>query len=101
MPILVLFIVISFSMYVFYKIKFVRSTLPAERQFLTSKSGIALGLFVSLFGVNQIFLYQTTVTYIISAIFVLLGGLNIWAGYKSYRHILPIAAEEAEKSRNL
>ncbi|WP_071460368.1 YtpI family protein [Bacillus massilinigeriensis] len=101
MPILVLFIVLSFSMYVFYKIKFVRSSLPGERQFLRSKSGISLGLFVALFGVNQLFLFQTTVTYIIASIFILLGGLNVWAGIKAYRHILPIAADEAEKNRAL
>lgn len=97
MPILVFVIIISFSFYVFYKIKYVRSNRPAEKKWLSAKSSIALGLFVSLFGVNQLFLYHTTVTYIIAAIFIIIGGMSVWAGIKAYRFYLPHAIKEAEE----
>ncbi|WP_409289756.1 YtpI family protein [Peribacillus sp. SCS-37] len=98
MPVLVVMIVITFAFYVFYKIKYVRTQRPAEKKWIATKSSMALGLFVVLFGINQLFINTGTVTYIVSAVFILLGGINLWAGYKSYKHYLPFAIEEAEKS---
>ena len=94
MPILVLLIVLSFVFYIFYKVKYVRSRRPAEKKWLSAKSSIALGLFVALFGVNQLFLFQTTVTYIVAAIFIVIGSLSVWAGFKAYKFYLPHAAKE-------
>jgi succinate-acetate transporter protein len=95
--ILVLCIIISFSFYIFYKIKYVRSQLPVEKKWISGKSSMALGLFVSLFGINQLILFPSTVTYIVAAIFILIGGLSIWSGWKSYRYFLPLAIKEAEQ----
>ena len=78
MPFLVLLIILSLTFYVFYKIKFVRSRLPMEKKYLSGKSGIALGLFVGLFGINQLFLHPSTITYIIGGIFILLGFFSVW-----------------------
>jgi hypothetical protein len=96
MPLLVVLIVISFAFYLFYKIKYVRSNRPAERKWLSSKSSITLGLFVFLFGINQLFLYHTMTTYIVAAIFILIGGLSAFSGVKAYKHYRPYAAKEAE-----
>ncbi|MBT2692879.1 MULTISPECIES: YtpI family protein [Bacillaceae] len=98
MPIFVLLIVLSFVFYIFYKIKYVRSKRPAERKWLSAKSSIALGLFVALFGINQLFLFQTTVTYIVGAIFIVIGSLSIWGGIKAYKFYLPHAAKEAQEN---
>jgi amino acid transporter len=97
MPILVLLIVLSFVFYIFYKIKYVRSRKPAERKWLSAKSSIALGLFVALFGLNQLFLFQSTVTYIVGAIFIIIGLMSVWGGIKAYKFYLPHAAKEAEE----
>lgn len=97
MPILVFLIVLSFVFYIFYKIKYVRSKRPAERKWLSAKSSIALGLFVAFFGLNQLFLFQTTVTYIVGAIFIVIGSLSAWGGIKAYKFYLPHAAKEAEE----
>ena len=97
MPIFVLLIVLSFVFYIFYKIKYVRSRKPAERKWLSAKSSIALGLFVALFGLNQLFLFQTTVTYIVGAIFMLIGSMSVWGGIKAYKFYLPQAVKEAEE----
>ncbi|OCA91374.1 hypothetical protein A8F94_05820 [Bacillus sp. FJAT-27225] len=96
MPVLVFIIIFSLALYVYFKVKYVRSRRPAERLWLTSKSGIALGTFVMAFGINQLFLFQTTVTYIVAAIFIFLGAINIWSGIKSYKFYLPHAIKEAE-----
>ena len=97
MPILVLLIVLSFAFYIFYKVKYVRSRRPAEKKWLSAKSSIALGVFVALFGVNQLFLFQSTVTYIVAAIFIIVGSLSVWAGLKAYKFYLPLAAKEASE----
>ncbi len=96
MPILVFIIVLSLSFYVFYKIKYVRSHLPMEKKLLNGKSSMALGIFVAFFGINQLFLYQTTLTYIIGILFIALGAASAWAGFKSYRYHVPYAVKEAE-----
>ena len=97
MPILVFLIVISFALYVYYKIKYVRCRRPIEKKWLSSKSSMALGLFVALFGINQLFLFQQTITYIVAGIFIVIGLLSAIAGFKAYKHYLPFAIEEAEE----
>lgn len=97
MPILVIIIMMSFSFYIFYKIKTVRTKRPAEKKWLSAKSSIALGLFVTLFGINQLFLYDTTTTYIVAAAFIIVGVLSIYGGIKAYKFFLPIAIKEAEE----
>ena len=97
MPILVMLIVLSFVFYIFYKVKYVRSRRPAEKKWLSAKSSIALGLFVTLFGLNQLFLFQTTVTYIVGAVFIIIGLMSAYGGFKAYKFYLPHAAKEAEE----
>ncbi|HLU22527.1 YtpI family protein [Lederbergia graminis] len=96
MPFLVFVIVLSLSFYVFYKIKYVRSKRPMEKRMLNGKSSLALGIFVAFFGINQLFLYDTTTTYIIAAIFIILGSFSAWVGFRTYRHHVPYVLREAE-----
>lgn len=96
MPVLVFVIIVTFTFYVFYKIKYVRSSRPAEKKWLSAKSSMALGLFVLLFGVNQLFLYHTPLTYIVAAVFILIGGMSAWTGVKAYNYYMPFAVKEAE-----
>ncbi|MBS4191592.1 YtpI family protein [Bacillus sp. FJAT-49705] len=98
MPVLVILITISFSFYLYYKVKYVRcKRRPAERKWISSKSSIALGVFVALFGINQLFLNGDTITYIVAGIFILLGSFSIYGGIKSYKFYLPLAAQEARE----
>ncbi|XJZ26468.1 YtpI family protein [Bacillota bacterium Lsc_1132] len=96
MPVLVFAIIISLAFYIFYKMKYVRSRHPAEKKWLSAKSSIALGLFVLLFGINQLFLHQTPITYVVAGIFILIGGMSFLAGIKAYKYYLPYAVKEAE-----
>ncbi|MGD6967946.1 YtpI family protein [Rossellomorea vietnamensis] len=100
MPVLVFFIILSFSFYFYYKVKSVRSSRFIEKKWLSGKSSIALGLFVALFGINQLFLFQTTFTYIVAALFILIGLGSAWMGWKVYKHFLPQAVKEAQELDN-
>lgn len=100
MPVFAALIIVALAFYCFYKVRFFRTNLPMEKRWLSSKSSIALGLFVSLFGVNQLFLFQTTLTYVIATIFIIVGTLSIWSGFKAYKFFLPLAIDEAEQVRN-
>ena len=92
-----IFIILSLAFYVFYKIKSVRTHLPMEKKWISGKSSIALGAFVAFFGINQLFLFQSTVTYIVAAVFILMGSISLIGGYKMYKFYLPYAIEEAEQ----
>ena len=96
MSVLVILIVLLFVLYLFYKTKYFRSNRPAEKKWLSAKSSIALGLFVFFFGINTVYLSQTTVTIIVAAVFIIIGGISSWTGYKAYKHYLPFAVKEAE-----
>lgn len=99
MPILVILFMFSLAFYVFYKAKYFRTQRPAEKKWISAKSSIALGLFVALFGLNQFFIHQTTVGYIVGTVFLVLGAFNVFGGIKSYKFYLPHAIEEAEQLR--
>ncbi len=55
---------------------------------------MTLGLFVLIFGINQLYLYQTTLTYFIGGIFIIMGALSLYGGFKMYRHFAPLAEDE-------
>ncbi|NQD66942.1 hypothetical protein HP456_13585 [Bacillus haikouensis] len=94
---LAFFITLAFTFYIFYKVKQVRSNRPMEKKWLSAKASMALGLFVALFGVNQLVLFPGTVTYIVGALFILIGLGSCWAGYKLYKHVLPYAEREVKE----
>ncbi|WP_243291252.1 YtpI family protein [Bacillus sp. FJAT-47783] len=99
MEIFVILIVVSLSFYVFYKIKFFRTKRPMEKQWISSKSSIALGSFVFFFGLNQLFLFRSTVATVVGITFILIGAGSAWAGYRAYKHFLPLAVQEAKESK--
>ena len=71
-----------------------------EKKWLSAKASIALGLFVTLFGLNQMLLFPSTITYFIGGLFILIGLGSCWAGYKMYKHVLPYAEREAKELDN-
>ncbi|WP_129727821.1 MULTISPECIES: YtpI family protein [Bacillaceae] len=97
MPVLAVFIVVSFMFYLFYKTKYFRTHRPMEKRWLSGKSSMALGLFVLLFGLNQFFVHLSTVSIIVGVLFILIGGASAYNGFRQYKHFLPLAIEEAEK----
>ncbi|HEX7064936.1 MAG TPA: YtpI family protein [Bacillales bacterium] len=101
MPILVILSILSFVMYIFYKVKSLRmKKRPNERRWIGTKASIALGLLLIFFGMNQLYLRQTTTVIVMSIIFFLIGGFYVYQNVKLYRYLLPYAAEEARQSRS-
>ncbi|MDQ0858098.1 MULTISPECIES: YtpI family protein [Bacillaceae] len=97
MPVFVILIIFAFSFYLFYKVKFYRTKKPMEKQWLSAKSSIALGIFVFFFGLNQLFLFHSTVSLVVGIIFMIVGLASSWAGYKAYKHYLPFAVKESKQ----
>ncbi|MEG0259147.1 MAG: YtpI family protein, partial [Lysinibacillus sp.] len=50
-------IIVSFVCYFYYKTKQIRSTLPIAKKWYTNKAGVALGIFILIFGLNQAYLF--------------------------------------------
>ena len=100
MPILVIFIMFSLAFYIFYKMNYFRTKLPVEKKWISSKASISLGSFVTLFGINQLFLFQSMVTYIVATVFIILGLLSIFSGVKAYKYFLPLTLLEAQETKN-
>lgn len=97
MLVLVVLIALLFAFYLFYKTKYFRSNRLVEKKWLSAKSNIALGLFVSLFGINHlIFISESKVSYIVAALFIIYGAVFTWIGFKKYKHYHPFAIEEAK-----
>lgn len=97
--IFVFFIVLSFVAYFYFKTKQFRSTLPIRKNWYKSKAGIALGAFIAIFGVNQAFLFPSTTTFIIVAIFILLGIAVLIDNTKKMRHYGQFIREEYELNK--
>ncbi|RSL32953.1 hypothetical protein D7Z54_13090 [Salibacterium salarium] len=98
-PIFTIILIIALAMYVFYKIKAVRSKAPAAKKWIQTKANISVGLFMAAFGSILLFTGRETIDIVIGSIFLLLGAANIILGYRSYRIYLPYAAKEAEDQR--
>jgi hypothetical protein len=97
MPVFVIFIIFSLAFYAYYKIKYFRSNRPMERRWISAKSSIALGAFMFFFAINQFIIHQTTISLIIGIVFLLVGGGSAWAGFRAYKHYLPLVIEEAKQ----
>lgn len=96
MPIFLILIVVSISMYLYFKVKAVRAKAPYEKQWRNTKASISLGAFLAFFGINQIIQPRSTVEVIISIIFIALGLINVIVGMKAYKYYTPLVVEESK-----
>ncbi|HWL12319.1 MAG TPA: YtpI family protein [Ureibacillus sp.] len=97
--IFVFFIVISFVAYFFYKTKEFRSKLPIRKKWYNAKAGMALGIFVIVFGLNTCIVYPTLVGFLIAAVFILIGVVKSYTSYKRVRHEGKFVHEEFELNK--
>lgn len=82
MVIFPIIIVVSIALYVYYKVSIVKSKDRLEQAYFQAKSRICLGSFVLFFGITQYIFYQTRLSLFIAVIFILLGGLQLYTGWK-------------------
>ncbi|HET7627790.1 MAG TPA: YtpI family protein [Bacillales bacterium] len=99
MPILVMFIIVSFAFYLFYKLKAWKlRNRQHESRWVGTKAAVALGLVLVFFGLNALYVRQSAVTIVISVILIAVGSFYIYQNIRLYRHLLPYAVEEARQN---
>lgn len=94
MLIFIFLIILSIVFYFYYKTKQFRATLPIRKKWYASTASMFLGSFIFFFGINQLTIFQTTVTYIISGVFIVLGLALMIFNFKAARHYHKFVAEE-------
>ncbi|MCW1928515.1 YtpI family protein [Bhargavaea beijingensis] len=87
-------IIFSAVAYLYFKTKQFRTALQAERQYHRSSASAALGAFIALFGVNQLFLFSGLITYLVAAAFILLGLYVLVHNIKARNHYAGFLEEE-------
>lgn len=95
MLVFVLLIIVSFVFYFYYKTKQFRATLPIRKKWYGATAALCLGAFMLFFGINQLFIFQTAVTYIIAGIFIVLGLAMMVTNYKAAKHYHQFVEEES------
>lgn len=94
MLIFIFLIILSIVFYFYYKTKQFRATLPIRKKWYASTASMFLGSFIFFFGINQLTIFQTTVTYIIAGVFIVLGLALMIFNFKAARHYHKFVAEE-------
>src|SRR5699024_3550697 len=98
--VLVTLLLASLFMFLLFKVRQVRSRRDVQSAHVNSISRIWLGPLILAFGLNTIIQCQTAVSYIIGALFIILGAYNIWhfnAARKYFKGNLPIDEEAWEE----
>ncbi|MFC0015640.1 MULTISPECIES: YtpI family protein [Allobacillus] len=86
MPIFITLIVVSFVLYIYFKVKIISQKDPLTMRFTNAKARIALGVFIATFGANQYVYYQTQLALFVCLLFIVLGVIQIVYGYRLYKH---------------
>jgi len=92
--VLVAFIVVSLVFYLYLKVKQFRSEYPIAKKWQANRAHVALGSLLFFFGLNQIFVFPSMLTYIVSTLFILLGLLSMLHYYKAAKHYGQFVEEE-------
>jgi hypothetical protein len=96
MPIFIILIILSFALYVFYKVKEVRANEPFFKRWTGTKAKMALGSFLASFALNELTSVEGRIQLWIAIIFLVYGIILILLGWKMYKHYLVLAREEAK-----
>ncbi|MFC4388229.1 YtpI family protein [Gracilibacillus marinus] len=86
MPIFPIIIIASIIMYVYFKVMIIRSNDPLIQEITNAKARMSLGIFMIAFGVNQYVYYQTQIALFVTIAFLLIGFIQLIAGWKRYKH---------------
>lgn len=90
----VFLIVLSFLLYFYFKVKQLRSDYPIAKKWHANRALVTLGSLLFFFGLNQLSLFPSTLTYVISALFIALGLFSMVHYYKAAKHYGQFVEEE-------
>ncbi|WP_186578387.1 YtpI family protein [Aquibacillus kalidii] len=88
-------IIISIVMWVYYKVSITKSTDQLYQVYQNAKGRVCLGVFLIFFWINQYLYYQTSISLYIAIAFLILGGIQLYSGYKRTIHY----AQELKKRK--
>lgn len=99
---LVFFIVASGVFYFYFKTRQFRtsSIFPIRKKMYASMAGLWLGVLLIFFGLNQIILFDGTLTYIVAGIFILFGGYVAVFNRNATKHYKQFVEEETSLNQN-
>lgn len=94
--VLVTSLFVTFAVFIFYKVKQIRTKAyrGGRKQYYNSLSRIWFGAFMAIFGLNTMVQFQTAVSYIIGAVFIALGLLNILSFNRRRKHFKSVLPDE-------
>ena len=92
--VLIFLIVVSVVAFLYFKTKQLRTSYPIRKKWYKAKASIAQSIFIISFGLNTALIYNDALTYIIGAIFILLGGAILSNSIKRMRHEGKFVKEE-------
>jgi YtpI-like protein len=98
MPIFIILIILSFALYVFYKVREVRAKEPFYKQWTGTKAKMALGSFLASFGLNELTAVEGRVQLWVALIFLAYGIVLLLMNWKMYKHFLTLARQEANET---
>jgi len=90
----VVLIVLSFVLYFYFKTKQFRSDLPIAKKWYANRALVALGSLLLFFGINQITLFPTTLTYVISGLLIIIGLATMVHYFRVAKHYGQFVQEE-------
>lgn len=87
---------IAFLIFIFYKVKQVRTEQfrGGRKQYFNSLSRIWFGVFLIIFGTSTMVQFQTGVAYMVGAAFIFFGILNILSFNRRRKHFKSVLPDE-------
>ncbi|MDR7073775.1 YtpI family protein [Fictibacillus barbaricus] len=98
MPIFIILIILSFALYVFYKVREVRTKELFYKRWTGSKAKMALGTFIASFGLNELTSVEGRLQLWIAIVFLVYGVVLLFFGWKMYKHYLTLAKKESQST---
>jgi len=79
-------VLISFLFFLFYVTKFFFTSELLTKKIAGSRARLTFGLFLLLYGVNQIIAKLELVTICVGVVFIIFGLANLYRGYMQNKH---------------
>lgn len=79
-------IIISITLYIYYKVSILKTKDEVTQLYFNARSRICLGAFVLAFGINHYATYQSRLSLFFCIVFIILGSMQIVRGFNESRH---------------
>jgi len=79
-------IVVSFVLYIYYKVAILKSNDELTQKYFNGKALFFLGTFMMAFAINQYIFYQTKISLFIGIIFAIFGLPLMYRGFMEAKH---------------